>query len=172
MRLGRNILPLTSNIKMPRIRWTTSKIPMAYRPVRKEPGVLTWQQGLLRSLNERRQRFKIFRSSICVKARELFAHLLSLRGFQGKLIIDHNQQLMKMKVNPDGKGHRKDVRSLSGGEKSFAQVCMLLAVWEAMGSPLRALDELYLACPKLFLGAAYVLVMCTWMLSIGKWRWE
>ena len=48
-------------------------------------------------------------------------------------------------MNPAGseRGTRKDPKSLSGGEKSFTQVCMLLSVWEAMGSPIRALDELY-----------------------------
>jgi len=105
--------------------------------------VLTLQQCLYRSLLGRKERFKLIRQSICVKARELFSHLLTLRGFHGKLMIDHKKCEMRIKVSPgSGKGTRKDPRSLSGGEKSFAQVCMLLAVWEAMGSPLRALDEL------------------------------
>jgi chromosome segregation ATPase len=34
-----------------------------------------------------------------------------------------------------------DPKSLSGGEKSYATICLLLALWEAMASPFRALDE-------------------------------
>lgn len=35
----------------------------------------------------------------------------------------------------------RDPRSLSGGEKSFSTVCLLMAMWNAMSSPLRGLDE-------------------------------
>ncbi|CAG8747645.1 15581_t:CDS:1, partial [Dentiscutata heterogama] len=31
----------------------------------------------------------------------------------------------------------KDPKSLSGGEKSFSTICLLLALWEAMGCPIR-----------------------------------
>lgn len=37
--------------------------------------------------------------------------------------------------------HDKDPRSLSGGEKSFSTICLLLALWGSMDSPIRALDE-------------------------------
>jgi chromosome segregation ATPase len=31
----------------------------------------------------------------------------------------------------------KDPKSLSGGEKSFSTICLLLALWEAIGCPIR-----------------------------------
>ena len=33
----------------------------------------------------------------------------------------------------------KDPRSLSGGEKSFSTICLLLSLWESIGCPLRCL---------------------------------
>ncbi len=35
----------------------------------------------------------------------------------------------------------KDTKSLSGGERSYSTVCLLLALWEAMECPFRAMDE-------------------------------
>ncbi len=34
-----------------------------------------------------------------------------------------------------------DIRSLSGGERSFATVCFILSLWDATESPFRILDE-------------------------------
>jgi chromosome segregation ATPase len=36
---------------------------------------------------------------------------------------------------------KQDARTLSGGERSFSTVSLLLALWEAMESPFRAMDE-------------------------------
>jgi structural maintenance of chromosomes protein 6 len=97
-------------------------------------------------LRLRKQQYFRFRKLISYKARQVFSFLISQRGFSGKLSFDHQDEEIKIKVNPRGEseqGTRKDPKSLSGGEKSFTQICMLLAVWEAMGSPIRALDELY-----------------------------
>lgn len=35
----------------------------------------------------------------------------------------------------------RQTKTLSGGEKSFSTICLLLSIWEAMGSPIRCLDE-------------------------------
>ena len=39
--------------------------------------------------------------------------------------------------------HGRQTKTLSGGEKSFSQICLLLSLWEAIGAPIRCLDELY-----------------------------
>ncbi|KAL9129739.1 MAG: hypothetical protein Q9217_001897 [Psora testacea] len=47
-------------------------------------------------------------------------------------------------VEPDEtrrSGNGRTTHGLSGGEKSFSTICLLLAIWEAMGAPIRALDE-------------------------------
>jgi structural maintenance of chromosomes protein 6 len=43
-------------------------------------------------------------------------------------------------------GLSKDPRSLSGGEKSFSTVCLLLSLWEAIGCPIRCLGRFLIAC--------------------------
>ena len=96
------------------------------------------------SLIERRERWKKFRSLISVRAKAQFTYLLSERSFRGKLITDHKQKLLELSVEPDitkRNGSGRGARTLSGGEKSFSQICLLLAIWEAMGSPIRCLDE-------------------------------
>ena len=73
-----------------------------------------------------------------------FTYLLSERGFRGKLTLDHKSKTLTLSVEPDetkknDKG--RNTQTLSGGEKSFSNVCLLMSVWDAMGSPLRCLDE-------------------------------
>ncbi|KAF9869253.1 DNA repair protein [Colletotrichum karsti] len=96
------------------------------------------------NLEDRLNRWRLFQRHISARARICFQYLLSERGFRGKLAIDHPQRRLSLFVEPDetrkGTGGRS-TKTLSGGEKSFSSICMLLAIWEAMGSPLRCLDE-------------------------------
>lgn len=96
------------------------------------------------SMMQRKFRWKQFRSFITARSKASFLYMLSERGFRGTLIMDHNQKLMDVRVEPDitkRDGAGRSARTLSGGEKSFAQICLLLAIWEAMGAPIRCLDE-------------------------------
>ena len=62
-------------------------------------------------------------------------------------MFDHAAGTLVLKVQTDeaaamaGTQREKDTKSLSGGEKSYAQMCLLLALWESIGSPIRCLDE-------------------------------
>ena len=111
----------------------------------------------------RRARWRLFRAYIASRAKAQFTYLLSERSFRGRLLTDHDAKLLDLQVsvrfpfslvvlmvlaqvepditkdNSSGRG----AKTLSGGEKSFSQVCLLLSLWEAMGAPIRCLDELY-----------------------------
>jgi len=99
---------------------------------------------LKQSFLRRVQQWRRFQKSISAASRINFNYLLSERAFRGKLMIDHEKKLLDVHVEPDettksGKG--RQTKTLSGGEKSFSSICLLLALWEAMGAPLRCLDE-------------------------------
>jgi chromosome segregation ATPase len=60
--------------------------------------------------------------------------------------MDHKSKSLDLNVEPDetrsgSKG--RQAKTLSGGEKSFSTICLLLSLWDAMGAPIRCLDELY-----------------------------
>ncbi|OJA17188.1 hypothetical protein AZE42_00230 [Rhizopogon vesiculosus] len=101
--------------------------------------------ALKRSLVVRLNRWQEFRRHIALRCKVVFQYHLSNRGYYGKILFDHVQQTLQLKVQTDDQmatqGRDKDPRSLSGGEKSFSTICLLLSLWDAIGCPLRCLDE-------------------------------
>jgi structural maintenance of chromosomes protein 6 len=105
----------------------------------------TVTKALNNSLKNRRDRWRKFRMLIKARSRIQFNYLLSNRNFRGTLLIDSEAKLLDIKVEPDitkTSSEGRQTKTLSGGEKSFSTICLLLALWEAMGSPIRCLDEL------------------------------
>jgi chromosome segregation ATPase len=101
-------------------------------------------QTLKQSFLARIDMFRRFQKYISARSRINFNYLLSERAFRGKLTIDHKHKKLDVHVEPDEtvKGNKgRQTKTLSGGEKSFSSICLLLALWEAMGAPLRCLDE-------------------------------
>ncbi|SCV71036.1 BQ2448_3798 [Microbotryum intermedium] len=103
-------------------------------------------KALTSAYQTRVARWTDFRDQISARAKLQFMHHLSARGFTGKLQFDHNHMRLNLRVQTEGGEKRnhskqKDAKSLSGGEKSFSTICLLLTMWEAVGCPLRCLDE-------------------------------
>ncbi|KAJ2863523.1 Structural maintenance of chromosomes protein 6 [Coemansia erecta] len=122
---------------------------------------------LQRAHQMRLQKWTHFRDSMTMRTKLHFTQNLQQRGYTGKLEFDHSQCTLVPKVQTDqdlvdqraargsnassslqqsrsngAEGNqRKDTKSLSGGEKSFTTICLLLSLWETMNCPVRALDE-------------------------------
>jgi len=100
--------------------------------------------SLKQALQKRKYRWNQFRKHITARAKFMFTYLLSERAFRGRIIVDHADMAMDISVEPDiakSSDRGRQTKTLSGGEKSFSTICLLLSIWEAMGSPIRCLDE-------------------------------
>ncbi|KAJ2976286.1 hypothetical protein NUW58_g8124 [Xylaria curta] len=100
--------------------------------------------SLKKALMDRLAKYREFQRHVSAQARCNFGYLLSERGFRGQLLLDHRARKLEVIVEPDKtreNGPGRNTKTLSGGEKSFSSICLLLAIWDAMGSPLRCLDE-------------------------------
>ncbi|SMR60381.1 unnamed protein product [Zymoseptoria tritici ST99CH_1E4] len=117
----------------------------AYSDAKNQTESLTETSRLLqKSLRERRRRWGLFRKYITVRARLNFSYLLQERAFRGHVLMNHAEKKLDIVVEPDPTKSSmagRQARTLSGGEKSFSTICLLLSIWEAMGSPIRCLDE-------------------------------
>ncbi|KAF7118316.1 hypothetical protein CNMCM5793_007828 [Aspergillus hiratsukae] len=123
------------------------------------------------TLRHRKARWLIFRSHISSRAKAQFTYLLSERSFRGRLLTDHNGKLLDLQAS-DVEFRRacagRGAKTLSGGEKSFSQVCLLLALWEAMGSPVRCLDEFDVYMDPINRKMAIDMLMLAARRSIGR----
>jgi len=98
-------------------------------------------------LTARKTGFKAIRSTCSKNINRNFILQLNARNYVGKLVFEHKAHTLTIIVNPDSKVSaaaldlNRDIRSLSGGEKSYSSVSLILALWNAMTPPFRVLDE-------------------------------
>uniref|UniRef100_A0A673JTM7 Structural maintenance of chromosomes protein 6 n=1 Tax=Sinocyclocheilus rhinocerous TaxID=307959 RepID=A0A673JTM7_9TELE len=80
---------------------------------------------------------------LSVRCKYYFDAMLFQRGYIGKMTFDHKDETLSISVQPgeSGKAALSDMRSLSGGERSFSTVCFVLSLWAIAEAPFRALDE-------------------------------
>lgn len=94
-------------------------------------------------MSDRQNRYKILRRSLSVRCKLYFNNFLIKLKCAGTMIFDHNNETLSITVTPPGReeGKASDMRTLSGGERSFSTVCFMLSLWEITESPFRCLDE-------------------------------
>ncbi|XP_057377924.1 structural maintenance of chromosomes protein 6-like [Daphnia carinata] len=119
---------------------------------------ITCSQGSLKKMKQmskqRKEFISRFRNSIESRTHHVFQSLLKTRNFEGEIRFDSIEKTLTLIVTPPGReeslqptskrgrgNETTDIRSLSGGERSFATVCFILSLWDAIESPFRILDE-------------------------------
>ncbi|SAM00180.1 hypothetical protein [Absidia glauca] len=98
------------------------------------------------SLIKRMDRWNSFLMYIPLSAKGYFTYYMHKRGDNGSLKFNHKKQTLDVRVTTgdqfkEGTARRKDSKSLSGGEKSFSQISLLLSLWHGISSPIFCLDE-------------------------------
>ncbi|KAJ2662182.1 Structural maintenance of chromosomes protein 6 [Coemansia sp. RSA 1199] len=152
----------SSNMSLAEVAEKAQKYINVYVTAKEELLSVTALVSALKTAHQQRlNKWTQFRDSMTVRTKLHFIKNLLQRGYTGKLEFDHTQCTLIPKVKTDqdvvsesvgrnptdsqaDKGsayQRKDTRSLSGGEKSFTTICLLLSLWETMNCPVRALDE-------------------------------
>jgi chromosome segregation ATPase len=97
-------------------------------------------KSIAKMLAARIEKWEAFRAYISLAAKSYFSYYLNSRGDEGSLRFSHQAKRLDIRVSTGdqySKGPRqKDSRSLSGGEKSFSQISLLLSLWQSISSPL------------------------------------
>ncbi|XP_062981261.1 structural maintenance of chromosomes protein 6 isoform X2 [Elgaria multicarinata webbii] len=94
-------------------------------------------------MNQRYKTYSQFRRFLTMRCKYYFNSLLSQRSYSGKIEFDHKNERLSITVQP-GEGNKAaldDMKSLSGGERSFSTVCFIVSLWSIAESPFRCLDE-------------------------------
>lgn len=97
-------------------------------------------------LEERKRVWQILRKEIAHRTSMGFNRYMGLNNFAGKLRFRHDDQRLEIAVLQNEAGASRasqvtDMKELSGGERSYTQVSLLLALGESIECPFRVMDE-------------------------------
>ncbi|ELU03571.1 hypothetical protein CAPTEDRAFT_218959 [Capitella teleta] len=116
-----------------------------YNRVRKEvQGISRFLTKLSQILQNRKASLDGLKRSKSLSTNVFFMRFVGTRNYRGRLHFSHSSKQLRLEVEPHvseaGEGS-KDLKALSGGERSFSTICFIMALWEAIESPFRCLDE-------------------------------
>lgn len=92
----------------------------------------------------RQEKLNNFKHSKALRCAMDFTTFLNNRNYNGDLKFDHENQTLDVNVHPNKSkdaSEDRDLKSLSGGERSFSTVAFLLSLWSIVESPVLFLDE-------------------------------
>jgi len=95
-------------------------------------------------VKKRLKKWKKFRKVISRVTDKRFDHTLNQKGQSGELILDHKAETLSLTVQKDSRDSQSqigNVKQLSGGERSYATLSLLVALGECVECPFRIMDE-------------------------------
>lgn len=102
------------------------------------------KENLTKDVLKRKERWEQFRKHIANKTSLIFDEVLNKKGSSGTVEFDHDSgtlELIVQKDSADANSQQKDAKALSGGERSYATIALLIALGESLETPFRILDE-------------------------------
>ena len=99
---------------------------------------------LLADSAKRRSRLLKMRQHNSKTVKNVFNSYLRNKKMRGKVVFDHEAQTLGFCVATDMQDDRtvsSDVRNMSGGERSYVTLCLLLALGHVIECPFRLMDE-------------------------------
>jgi len=103
--------------------------------------------ALENALKARKKGYRLILRSTAQNVERTFTKQLNVRQYVGDLAFNHHDKTLYIKVNPSegsagaGLNIDRDLKSLSGGERSYTMVAFILSLWCVMDAPFRILDE-------------------------------
>jgi len=109
--------------------------------VKKIDHLKQFSKNLEDQMGSRRELFQTLRDKVVDMVERRFSALAgqTLATMQLRLSIDPMKKQLSFRFGPDQRSSK--VGSLSGGEKSYSQLCLILSLWHFMTTPFRCLDE-------------------------------
>jgi chromosome segregation ATPase len=99
---------------------------------------------LFQDLKARQSRWCGFRDLIARNASIKFDEIFNMMGASGELVFNtklETLELIVQKDSADANSQQMDVNALSGGERSYATIALLMALGESVETPFRVMDE-------------------------------
>jgi chromosome segregation ATPase len=99
--------------------------------------------GLTKDVTKRTNLWQDFLTHLKDVTATQFDQMLRLNHFSGSLEFDDTQSKLDLIVQKglNGEAKTRDAKGLSGGERSYTTMCLLIALGENLETPFRILDE-------------------------------
>uniref|UniRef100_A0A6B2LLV7 RecF/RecN/SMC N-terminal domain-containing protein n=1 Tax=Arcella intermedia TaxID=1963864 RepID=A0A6B2LLV7_9EUKA len=96
-------------------------------------------------LQQRRKYWNVLLQAASRKTKSNFNVYLSQKGHSGELLFDHEKKTLNISVklsnSNNTEGNESTADTMSGGERSYSTVSLLLSLWGVMELPFYAMDE-------------------------------